>query len=346
MLWLISGILLYLGFLLTVSVLLAETAWSPVKAPVKTRLRLSLQRIARSQSEIQNSSERILLLFSLTCGLLTATLFPAFIQNLLIPFGQHTEVSTLISSRYAPLISLGLFILLQVAGHISLALTERRSHTIATLLLNGYFWLPLILAWASVTAYLPVHSEHVTRGAVSGVWLVLLQPAGILALLLTLTGPVLLVNAQQPRPVQPVQHWIRELHLFNTVTGLAIVLASLTCFSPLEGISKGNQIIRFALTPILLLLLLGIHYRLLQYLRKQGRIAPEMLWKLTLWLSLISLSASFTGFHLLGMSDYYMHMLLNFSLLAIWWGFLVPKFPFRSPRHHQESFYESAREIN
>ncbi|MEQ9068272.1 MAG: hypothetical protein RLO18_16170, partial [Gimesia chilikensis] len=63
-------------------------------------------------------------------------------------------------------------------------------------------------------------------------------------------------------------------------------------------------------------------------LKRRPGYDPEALWKLLLWLSLVAVSASFLAFHVLGMSDHYMHLLLNFSLLAIWWGFVLPRFPF------------------
>ncbi|QDV18464.1 hypothetical protein Pan153_31220 [Gimesia panareensis] len=345
MLWMIPVFLVFASLVLFGSVLRAEAAWSPASDPVKTRLLLSLRRIARSQAEIADRSQRFLLLFSLTCGLLSIAFLPWYISNMLTVQEKTTGVAALITCRYAPLMYLGLFVLLQAAGHISLSLTERCSQPLTSLLLNGYFWLPLLLAFAAVGAYLPVHSEQAARGATSTIWLLLLQPAGTLALLMALTGPAILVNAREPWTVRPVQHWIREFHTFNSVFIMVLIMASLTCFAPQEKISASQSIVRFILLPVLPPILLGVHYRLIRFLKRQAGFDPEALWKQVLWLSLIAVSASFLAFHVLGMSDHYMHMLLNFSLLAIWWGFIVPRFPVRASQEHQAPEYKSAGEI-
>ncbi|MFG0239771.1 MAG: hypothetical protein ACF8CY_01780, partial [Gimesia chilikensis] len=227
MLWQIPLFLMSTLVFLLISLLLAETAWSPLNASVKTRLQLAVQRVARSQAEITQRSERCLLLFSLTCGLLTIAFLPGYITNMWSIRSEPVEATGLVTCRYAPMMYLVLFVLLQAAGHISLAVTERQRHPQAGLLLNGYFWLPLLLSFASVAAYLPVHAEQAMSGATSTVWLLLIQPVGMLALYLSLTGPVILVNAQTPKPVRPVQHWIRELHLFNTVFVMSIIVLSL-----------------------------------------------------------------------------------------------------------------------
>ena len=328
MLWQIPLFLVSTLVFLLISLLLAEAAWSPLNASVKTRLQLAVKRVARSQAEITQRSERCLLLFSLTCGLLTIAFLPGYITNMWSIRSEPVEATGLVTCRYAPMMYLGLFILLQAAGHISLAVTERQRHPLSGLLLNGYFWLPLLLSFASVAAYLPVHAEQATSGATSTVWLLLIQPVGMLALFLSLTGPVILVNTQVPKPVRPVQHWIRELHLFNTVFVMSIIVLSLTCFGPREEMSVLQIIMRFGLFPALPLVLVGVHYRLIRFLKRRPGYDPEALWKLLLWLSLVAVSASFVAFHVLGMSDHYMHLLLNFSLLAIWWGFVLPRFPF------------------
>lgn len=346
MLWLIPIFLVLALTILPGSLMLAEVAWSPVKAPAKTRLRLAVQRVARSQAAVSSRSEKILLLFSLTCALLTLAFLPGCLTHLLSIPKTPAEATGVITCRYAPMMYLGLFVLLQAAGQISLALTERGRHPIAGLLLNGYFWLPLLLAFTSVAAYLPVYSDPEAGGATAALWLLLLQPAGILALQLALTGPAILINAQPNRQVSPLQHWIREFHILNTALVMVIVMVSLTCFAPRERLTTTQDILRCLPCPVLPLILLGIHYRLIRFLKRRGEFQPEVVWKLVLWLSLIAVSSSFLAFHVLGMSDHFMHMLLNFSLLAIWWGFVVPRFPLSEPLTQSGPHFKTTGELH
>ncbi|MFK7778011.1 MAG: hypothetical protein QM501_07770, partial [Gimesia sp.] len=194
--------------ILIVSFLLAEVTYSPVKRSVKARLLDSLRRISHAQEHIQDQRQRVLLFFSLVCCLLSIILFIPYMGSFLPKFSKLIAVPALVTSHFAPLIYLGLLTLLQVAGEIAQALTERRRNSAAALVLNSYFWLPLLLAWASLAAYLPVDSSHAAKGAVSSMWLVLLQPIGCLAFAIALMGPYLLINARPTYAVNPIHNWI------------------------------------------------------------------------------------------------------------------------------------------
>jgi len=307
------------------SFFLAEVHYSPVNRSEKARLFDSLHRISHALQHIQDQGQRVLLFLSLVCCLLSLLLFLPYLGLFLPNFSLLTEAPALVTCRFAPLIYLGLLTLLQVAGEIMQALTERRRNPNVAMVLNSYFWLPLLLAWASLAAYLPVDSSHAAQGAVSSMWLVLLQPIGCLAFAIALMGPYLLINARPPYVVSPVHNWIRELRM---VIGLLIIVPLIygrTCFSSVEADFTLNEIVRIATQFLLPLILTGVIFRLKVFLRRQGEFDVERLWKVTLWMSMISVTASFFAFHVLGMSDHLMHVLLNFSLLAIWCGFIAPK---------------------
>ncbi|QDT91143.1 hypothetical protein [Gimesia algae] len=322
---LLLGMVIFLVMLLILSFSLAELAFPLTETGFKARLMCAVRRIAHAQKQIRNRSEQYLLLFSLLCGLLTFTFLPLIITQFLLRTGEPTTAPELVTYRFAPLLLLGLFSLLQIAGEISLAITERRRIPSISLILNAYFWLPLLLAWAAVAAYLPIHSSHAIQGGLSSLWLIVIQPAGTLVFLLAWVSPYLLINACPTRRVSPVQNWIRELRMLIGLQVLASLIVSRTCFSSFDEKSTGLEIGRLAIQGVIMLVLLVTVMRLKTFLQRRNRFDPERLWKLMLWLALIALTASFIAFHLLGMSDPLMHVLLNFSLLAIWAGFLLPK---------------------
>ena len=319
------ALLLLLFILLFLSLILAETAYPSVDTSIKARLLGSLRRIAHTQNHIPERAERCLLFFSLLCCVLAIGIIPLFATELSPYLLELIETPALVTCGFAPLIYLGLLTLLQVAGEISLALTERRRHSSASLLLNSYFWLPLLLSWAAVATYLPVDSNHAAKVSTSSMWLGVLQPLGYAAFTLALIGPYLLINASHSNKVSPLQNWIRELRLLISLLILVPLLSSRTCFSPVETESTAAGITRSLIQVILVPVSIVIVFRLKAFFRRRDGFDPVPLWKLTLWLSLIALTASFIAFHVLGMADHLMHVLLNFSLLAIWAGFFAPK---------------------
>lgn len=322
---LLLGLAILLVMLLILSFFLAELAYPLTETGFKARLLCAVRRIAHAQKQIRNRSEYDLLLFSLLCSLLTFCFLPLISTHFLMRIAEPTTEPALVTSRFAPMLILGLLSLLQIAGEISLAITERRRIPMISLILNSYFWLPLFLAWAAVVAYLPIYSSHAAQGGLTSLWLIVIQPAGTLVFLLAWTGPYLLINACPDRRLSPVQNWIRELRMLIGLLVLAPLVISHSCFSPLNEKSTGIEIGRVVILAVITLVLLVIVLRLKVFLQKRSGFDPERLWKLTLWLALIALTASFVAFHLLGMSDPLMHVLLNFSLLAIWAGFLLPK---------------------
>ncbi|WP_278472344.1 hypothetical protein [Gimesia maris] len=317
--------LLLLGLLLVLSFTLSERAYPLSETDFKARLICAVRRIAHAQKQIRNRSEQYLLILSLLCCLLSFSLLSLISKQLLMRYGAPTEELTLVTCRFAPLVLLGLLTLLQIAGEVSLAVTERRRVPSMSLILNASFWLPLLLAWAAVVAYLPIDSSYTVQGGQTSLWLIVIQPAGTLVFFLAWIGPYLLINADPDRRVSPVQNWIRELRMLIGLQVLAPLVISRTCFSPFDEKSTGLDIGRVAIQGVIMLVLLVIVIRLKVFLQRRRGFDPERLWKLTLWLALIALTASFLAFHLLGMSDPLMHVLLNFSLLAIWAGFLLPK---------------------
>ncbi|QDV48824.1 hypothetical protein [Gimesia fumaroli] len=322
---LIAMSLILLAVLLFASLILAESAFTDEPRNLKTRLFDSMRRIAWGQRHLQKSAQRGLLFFSLCCCLLSIGIIPQ-LAILLSPFHSRLPAGAfMVSGSFASLIILGLVTLLQIAGEISLALTERRQNSSAALLLNSYFWLPLLLAWAAVAAYLPIDSPQAAKGAVTSMWLFALQPLGCLAFVLALLGPYLLINACPTHRVSPVQNWIRELRMLTGVLLIVSLIGGRSCFASSETentpLDIGGAVIQVVLIPVLIWMTL----RLKTFLRRRSA-DPTELWKMILWLALISVTASFLAFHILGMSDHLMHVLLNFSLLAIWAGFIVPKY--------------------
>lgn len=340
---LLLGMLLFLGMLLVLSLTLSELAYPLSETGFKARLLCAVRRIAHAQKQIRNRSDLYLLLFSLLCSLLMFSLYPVFCTNFLTRTGSPSSDSGLVTCRFAPLLFLGLFTLLQIAGEVSLAVTERRRVPSISLILNGYFWLPLLLAWAAVVAYLPIYSSHAVQGGHTALWLIVLQPAGTLAFILAWIGPYLLINACPDRRVSPVQNWLRELRMVIGILVLALVAVSRSCFFPFGEKSTGMPISKMASSLVLIFVLLVLVLWLKVFLQKRNGFDPERLWKLILWLALIALTASFFAFHLLGMSDPLMHVLLNFSLLAIWAGFLLPKANLKlttTAKNHSTPFIE------
>lgn len=321
--------LILLALLLLASLILAETAFTDIDRSLKTRLLDSLRRIAWGQRHIQKKTQRGLLLFSLVCCLLSIGLIPQMAITLSPFHSRLPDASLLVTGAFAPLLTLGLITLLQIASEVSLALTERRQNSSVALLLNSYFWLPLLLAWAAVAAYLPVDSPRTASDAISPMWLFVLQPLGCLAFALALFGPYLLVKSCPAQRASPVQNWLRELRMMTGVLLIVTLISGRSCFDSGAAQSTPGEIGWGVAQVILIPVLLLITLRLKNILRRRN-VNPERLWKLTLWLSLIAVTASFLAFHLLGMADHLMHVLLNFSLLAIWAGFIVPKYPLGS----------------
>lgn len=322
MIYLMMAFVLFL--LLILSFFLAEIAYSPINRSAKTRLLDSLRRISLAQQNLHGVRQCGLLFFSVVCCVFSIGVYMPYMTLFLPPYFHQSEAAALVKSHYAPLIYLGLLTLLQVAGEISQALTERRNSS-AALVLNSYFWLPLLIAWASLAAYLPFDPSHITKESGSSMWLGILQPTGCLAFALALIGPYLLINARALSPASPIHNWIRELRM---VVGLSIIIPLIygrTCFSHVNEYFSPAEIAGIAAQVILLLVLMVIVLKLKKLLRKQVDLNPERLWKITLWLSMISVTSSFVAFHVLGTSDPLMHVLLNFSLLAIWIGFIAPK---------------------
>jgi hypothetical protein len=314
-----------LSTLVLLSLILAETAYPAVDTSIKERLLGSLRRIADAQSNIAERSDRCLLFFSLVCCMLAIGILLFFAIDLSPYLSELIETPALVTSQFAPLIFLGLFTLIQVAGEVSLALTERRQNSSAAFVFNSYFWLPLLLSWASLAAYLPTDSSHAAKSAVSSMWLGVLQPLGYVAFVMTLIGPYFLINVSHPDKVSPLQNWIRELRLMINIMITVLLLGSHTCFSTgeMEGVATG--IIKGVIQLMLIPILVGIVFRMKAFFRRRDKFNAERLWKIQLWLSLIALTASFFAFHVIGKSDPLMHVLLNFSLLAIWVGFIAPK---------------------
>ncbi|WP_417386524.1 hypothetical protein [Gimesia sp.] len=322
---LLLGMLGLLCMVLVLSFTLSELAYPLSETGFKARLLCAVRRIAHAQKQIRNRSDQYLLLFSLLCSLLMFCLYPVLYTIFSTRTGSLSSQSELVTCRFAPLLFLGLLNLLQIAGEVSLAITERRRIASISLILNAFFWLPLLLAWAAVVAYLPVYSSHAVQGGHTSLPLIVLQPAGTFALILAWMAPYLLINACPDRRVSPVQNWLRELRLVTGILVLDLVAVSPSCFFPLGEKSTGMQFGELAASLVFILVLVVLVLRLRVFLQRCSGFDPERLWKLILWLALIALTASFLAFHLLGMSDPLMHVLLNFSLLAIWAGFLLPK---------------------
>ena len=326
---LIAMSLILMAVLLFASLILTETAFTDEPRNLKTRLLDSMRRIAWGQRQLQKSAQRGLLFFSLCCYLLSIGLIPQLATSL-SPFHSRLPAEAfLVSGSFASLMLLGLVTLLQIAGEISLALTEQRQSSSAALLLNSYFWLPLLLAWASVAAYLPVDSPQAAKGAVTSMWLFVLQPLGCLAFVLTLLGPYLLINACPTHRMSPVQNWLRELRMLIGVLLIVALIGGRSCFASSETENTpweiGGAVIQVVLIPILIWMI----RRMKTFLQRRD-VDSIQLWKMIFWLALLAVTSSFLAFHILGMSDYLMHVLMNFSLLAIWAGFIVPKYPLDS----------------
>ncbi|MFH1304710.1 MAG: hypothetical protein ABIK07_26960 [Planctomycetota bacterium] len=329
--------LLLLLVLLPVSLYLAEATNPPADVGIKTRLLETLRRIARAQNQKQGLSHQCLLFFSLVCCLSAICIVPQFAESLSLRSFLLIEGPALVGGDFAPIVLLGLLLLLHVAGELCLAITVKKQDRDAAFCLNSFFWLPLLFAWTAVAYYLPVGKSPAASGAVSSMWLVLLQPLGSLALVLSLIGPYLLITTARVRSENPVQNWIRELRMLISLLIIVLTLVgSRTCFSASEIQNSPVEIVRLVMLPVMTLILLWIVIRLKNFFTARGGFAAEAFWKLTLWLSLIAVTASFLAFHVLGMTDHLMHVLLNFSLLAIWAGFIVPKYPATSSATLQE----------
>lgn len=325
MLALVSLLLLVIA--VSLSLLLAETAFPDYERSLKLRLIYALHRIAQAQRLLATKKESPLLLCSLTCSLLSVGLIPQ-LAFLLSPFQAYGAVSPLLfTGAFAPLILLGLICLLQVAGEVCLALTEQHTNPSTTLLLNSFFWLPLLLAWAALGAYLPVDSPQAAHGAESAQWLFVLQPLGCLTIVCALISPYLLSHLNPQQRIKPVQNWLRELRMIVGIFLLVSVSSGRTCFATAEPQSTLLEAGWVAGQILLIPLLLWITVRLKSFLQRRADVDPLNGWHMFYWLALLSVTASFLAFHLLGMSDHWMHVLMNFSLLAIWVGFIVPKYP-------------------
>tara|TARA_R110002111_G_scaffold256979_3_gene324781 strand:- start:140078 stop:141070 length:993 start_codon:yes stop_codon:yes gene_type:complete len=318
--------LLLLLVLLPVSLYLAETKNQSANAGLKKTLLDALRRISRSQNRNSEIAERCLLCFSLVCCLFAIIIVPQFAESLSLRSFLLVKVPTLVIGDFAPIVFLGLLLMLHVAGEVCLTITAQKQNRKAAYALNSFFWLPLLFAWTAVAYYLPVGNSPVATGALSSMWLVLLQPLGSVALILALIGPYLLISTSLSHRQNPIAAWIRELRMLISLLIIVLTLVgSRTCFSSSEIQNSPGEIVRLALLPVMTLILLLIVIRLKSFISARGGFAAESFWKLTLWLSLIAVTASFLAFHVLGMSDHLMHVLLNFSLLAIWAGFILPK---------------------
>jgi len=329
--------LLLLLFFLPASLYLAGAVSHSSQAGIKATLLASLHRISYAQHQVRTLSQRCLLFVSLICCLFSIILLPLFAESLSQRSFSLMAGPDLITGDFAPLLFLGLLLLLHVAGEVCLTITEQKRNAHTAFFLNSYFWLPALLAWAAVAYYLPLGNSDSTTGAVSSMWLVLLQPLGSLALLLALIGPYLLSNTARARTENPVQNWIREFRMLISLLIIVLtIIGSRTCFSPVETENSPAEIIRICMLPVMTLILLLIVVRLRNHFDTHGGFVAESFWKLTLWLSLTALTASFLAFHVLGMSDHLMHVLLNFSLLAIWAGFILPKYHLKPTATIQE----------
>lgn len=327
--------LLLLLFFLPASLYLAGAVSQSSQAGIKGTLFASLHRISYAQHQVRAMPQRCLLFVSLICCLFSIILLPFFAESLSQRSFSLIAGPDLVTSNFAPMLFLGLLLLLHVAGEVCLAITEQKRNAHAMLFLNSYFWLPALLAWAAVAYYLPLGNRQATTGAVSAMWLVLLQPLGSLALMLALIGPYLLSNTA--RAINPIQNWIREFRMLISLLIIVLTLiGSRTCFSPVETGNSPAEIIRLCMLPVMTLILLLIVVRLRNHFDARGGFVAESCWKLTLWLALTALTASFLAFHVLGMSDHLMHVLLNFSLLAIWAGFILPKYHLKPSATNQE----------
>ncbi|QDU08381.1 hypothetical protein [Gimesia aquarii] len=299
----------------------------------------ALHDVSRAQNQIENFSERCLLFLSLLCCLVAMIILPHFIESLTTRSYSIIPMPQLINGDGSSIVLLGLLLILHAAGEISLANGERGyQNRYAVLCLNSFFWLPLLFAWTSLAYYLRLGDNHSTSAGVSTVWLVLLQPLGSLALILALLGPYFMVNTTLTSNKKQVYYWIRELRMLISLLVITMtVVGSRTCFSPAEIQNTPGEMIQFFILPVLFLVLLLLVKRLEVYFKMRGGLIALSFWKSTLWLALIALTASFLAFHVLGMSDPWMHVLLNFSLLAIWGGLIAPKFhipPATSLRKH------------
>ncbi|QDT99580.1 hypothetical protein [Gimesia aquarii] len=299
----------------------------------------ALHNISRVQNQIEKFSERCLLFLSLLCCLVAMILLPHFIESLTAQSYSIIPMPQLIKDDGSSIILLGLLLILHATGEICLAKGERGyQNRYAVLCLNSFFWLPLLFAWSSLAYYLRLGDNHSTSAAVSTVWLVLLQPLGSLALILALLGPYFMVNTTLTSNKKQVYYWIRELRMLISLLIITMtVVGSRTCFSPAEIQNTPGEIIQFLTLPVVFLILLLLVKRFHVHFEKWGWLFMPSFWKSTLWLALIALTASFLAFHVLGMSDPWMHVLLNFSLLAIWSGLIAPKFhipPATSLRKH------------
>ena len=137
--------LLFLLIMLLLLGLLLVLSFTPLsETDFKARLICAVRRIAHAQKQIRNRSEQYLLILSLLCCLLSFSLLSLISKQLLMRYGAPTEELTLVTCRFAPLVLLGLLTLLQIAGEVSLAVTERRR-------VHSFFSLPgLALIYSSM----------------------------------------------------------------------------------------------------------------------------------------------------------------------------------------------------
>ncbi len=332
------SLLLFL-VLLPLSLILAEIQHQASQQGIKYHLLNALRNVSHAQNQIEKFSERCLLFLSLLCCLASIMILPQFAESLTERAYSLIAVPQLIIADMTSVLLLGLLLILHVAGEICLATGERRYHNrYAVLCLNSFFWVPLLFSWTALAYYLPLGNSHSTSDTVSTMWLVLLQPLGSLALILSLLGPYLMVNTTLTSNKKLVYYWIRELRMLISLLVITLaIVGSRTCFSPAEIQNTPGEIIRLVILPVVFIVLLLLVKRLKDYFASRAGFVALPFWKRTQWLALIALTASFLAFHVLGMSDPWMHVLLNFSLLAIWGGFIVPKYhikPATTLRNH------------
>lgn len=331
--------LLVFLILLPLSLFLAKIQHQDSQPEIESHLLDALRKVSHAQNQTVNFSERCLLFLSLLCCIAAMIIVPHFVESLTAQSYSIIPMPQLINGDGSSIVLLGLLLILHAAGEACLANGERRyQNRYAVLCLNSFFWLPLLFAWISLAYYLPLSNSHNTSAAVSTAWLVLLQPLGSLALIQSLLGPYFMVNTTLTSNKKLVYYWIRELRMLISLLIITLtIVGSRTCFSPAEIQNTPSEIIQFLILPVMFLVLLLMVKRLNGYFKIRGGLFAQLFWKPTQWLALIAVTASFFAFHVLGMSDPWMHVLLNFSLLAIWAGFIVPKYhskPATSVRNH------------
>lgn len=329
--------LLLLLVLLFLTCIIAEPQKESAPTGIKSRVLDSLHQISHALNRHQNFSIRCLEFSSLCSCLASILILPQFAERITERSFSLFVMPPLFHTDWGSTVLLGLLLILHVAGETCLAISERQQNHDAMLCLNSYFWLPLLFAWVAMAYYLPLDTGQASSNSVTSLWLVLLQPLGSLAVVLSLLGPYLLIRTTKSITENAFHYWIRDLRMLISLLIIVLtIVGSRTCFSVSEVQNTHVDIIRIVALPILFTVLLFLVIRLKHSLYAQGGVVAEHIWKLSLWLSLISMTASLIAFHILGMSDPMMHLLLNFSLLAIWGGFILPKFPIKLSTTIQE----------